>query len=393
MIEWLRFVVPALLVWAFVSVRMAEGQHRAGSPARRAVVLALFCLALSMTVLTPDPYAALAELTGVPNIARLVGHSLMLVVAWAVHVFVLHLKRPDDLVWARTHRYTSGALLAFAGMALAFALSDLPVDDPRFAGRYSGEPWVLEYWLIFLCYMLPAFWSLARNGWRLGGEAANPLMRLGMRLIAAGAACAFAYHVHKALVFVSDRFRFGYPKDGLSALDKYLTPAAALLVLAGVMVPIVGPRLRLPELFDWLHRYRVYQTLRPLWTALYRASPHIALEPPASRLAELLLPGDLELRLYRRVIEIRDGRLALQPFVDDRVAEAARDRARDSGLTGRALDVATEAAVLAAALAAAAAAGEEPPRAHQPAEVPGGVDLTSDMAFLADVAKALRRHG
>ncbi|MFB9905663.1 MAB_1171c family putative transporter [Allokutzneria oryzae] len=391
MIDWLRFVVPAFLVWAFVTLRMAGGQHRANSPARRAIMLALFSLAISMTVLTPAPYAALAELTGVPNVARLVGHSLMLVVAWAIHIFVLSLNRPNDLAWPSTHRYTAGMVLTFVGMAVTFLLADLPVDDVRFAGRYSGQPWVLEYWLVFLCYMLPAFWSLVGNGWRLGGLAANPLVRLGMRLIALGSLAAFVYHVHKALVFASDEYHLPYPEEDLTALDKYLTPASALLALAGVMMPVLGQRLRLPELFEWLHRYRTYHTLRPLWLALYRANPHIALEPPASRLSELLMPGDIELRLYRRVIEIRDGRLALQPFVDDKVAEAARERAQRDGATGQALEVATEAAVLAAALRASERPTPAPGPHHPPAEVPGGGDLDSDMAFLSEVARAYRR--
>jgi len=62
----------------------------------------------------------------------------------------------------------------------------------------------------------------------------------------------------------------------------------------------------------------------------------------------------MEMRLYRRVIEIRDGRLELRELFAPEVVTASRACAADRGLHGRAADAFVEARMLEAALVAAA---------------------------------------
>jgi len=54
-----------------------------------------------------------------------------------------------------------------------------------------------------------------------------------------------------------------------------------------------------------------------------RASREVALAPSAAAPLGDLWPFDLDFRLYRRVVEIRDAQLVLRPYLDaDTVAEA-----------------------------------------------------------------------
>ena len=53
--------------------------------------------------------------------------------------------------------------------------------------------------------------------------------------------------------------------------------------------------------------------------------------------------------MYRRVIEIRDGWLALRPYADPRVAELARKLCRENNVAGQDAEAAIEAASLVAA--------------------------------------------
>jgi hypothetical protein len=62
----------------------------------------------------------------------------------------------------------------------------------------------------------------------------------------------------------------------------------------------------------------------------------------------------MDMRLYRRVIEIRDGRLELRELFAPSVVAASRELAQDHGLHGRAADAFVEAKVLGGALVAAA---------------------------------------
>lgn len=119
----------------------------------------------------------------------------------------------------------------------------------------------------------------------------------------------------------------------------------------GATVTLWGDRLAAP--LRWLRAYRTYRALAPLWTELHAAVPEI--EPASS--APARGPGlrHAEFALYRRVIEIRDGHLALRPYLQPRApawaAEAAAGPAADAAIRPEfAPEAVVEAAVIAAAL-------------------------------------------
>ena len=161
--------------------------------------------------------------------------------------------------------------------------------------------------------------------------------------------------------------------------SKLLPTSAYLLVLVGAT---------LPTLLTWLGRYRRYRRLGPLWRDLYRADPAIALDPPA--VPDAFAVVRLRLRLYRRVIEIRDGLLALRPYRDPVVAAAARDRATRAGLHGPPCDAAVEAAVIAAALRAKAEGPTTRLRRRDRGWWPAARTSPPRAAFLELVARAYR---
>ncbi|MGH3761649.1 MAB_1171c family putative transporter, partial [Actinophytocola sp.] len=312
---------PPVLAWALFLSRRA-GDDRA----RRCVRWVLLGLAVSLTVLTPAVYELAAELSGVGHLARLLGHGGMLFAAWAAQEFLAHMNGLER--GSRWHAWWIAG--CFAVMCVLFALAP------------NLRPWtpgILEYCVVYLVGQAPAFGNVIRLGLRYARAADATALRIGMRLVAAGTACALVYLVNKVVRTASARFEFDYAAGDTMLVGTALPAAAHVLVLLGATLPaIVG----------WSHRYLQYQRLGPLWRALYRADPAIALDPPA--VADVLQVGRLRLRLYRRVIEIRDGLLALHPYRDPRLAAIARERAIEAGLHGRRLDAAVEAAAVAAAL-------------------------------------------
>jgi hypothetical protein len=78
-------------------------------------------------------------------------------------------------------------------------------------------------------------------------------------------------------------------------------------------------------------RARSYRRLYPLWYALYEVTPSIALYEPRSPRAPFWVPR-LETRLYRLIIEIRDGRRSLAPYLCEDGPEAADDARREAAL-------------------------------------------------------------
>ena len=350
---------PPILAWTLLLSR-GRGQDSA----RRYVRWVLLGLAVSLTALSPAVYSTIGGLSGIQHLARLIGHGGMLFAVWAGQEFMVRMTGLGR--GSRWQAWWAGG--AFALLCLLFALA--PSLLPQ-------APGVLEYCLVYLVGQLPALGTGIRLGWRYSRQADSLALRAGMRMIVAGAGCAMLYLVNKVVLTAASRFDFGYPAGHTFLVGKALPACAHVLVLAGAI---------LPALLGWLRRYLLYQRLGALWWALYRAEPAIALDPPT--IPDLLRLKDLRLHLYRRVIEIRDGLLALQPYREPHIAATIRERASQAGLRGRQLDAAVEAAALTAALRSRATGA--PTTAPEPT-ITGGDDLDSDTAFLGQVAQAYRK--
>lgn len=379
---------PAGLAWVAVGYTFPALLRRRHDAAFRAFWLSLLFLALSLSVLTPAGYAAIDGMIGVANLARLLGNALILVAGWQVQAFLFHLNYPDQRARLRigwSASFLAASLILLAGF---FALAPVHREAADFVGRYADAPFVLEYRLVFLAYLGWALGAIVFLSWRYANLVERPALRLGLRVDAFGGVLGLGYVLNETLR-VSLPHVFGgtdpIPRDLL--VTQFFEASAVTLMLVGCTMPAWGPRVGIPKLVEWLTRYRTYRRLTPLWRALYQASPEIALSPPRSAVLDDLDPRDLSFRLHRRVVEIRDGCLALRPFVDPQVAEEARRRCASAGLPPRETEVVVAGMSLAAALAAK---GEGRPM-EQPwsALIPfGGSDLATEVAALEGVADA-----
>jgi hypothetical protein len=167
-------------------------------------------------------------------------------------------------------------------------------------------------------------------------------LRLGMWLVAGGSALILVYccvrywqiaALHSPGVVGPWKFLFWLIAD-----------SGTLMQIVGWTIPLWGPKVE--AIGRWLDSYRSYIRLAPLWQAVYRAAPGIALESPPSRRFTWVPPRPLDYHLYRRAIEIRDAELMLRQSADP-IALHRLDQAR--GLPHEAL---CEAAVLRSALRA-----------------------------------------
>jgi hypothetical protein len=95
---------------------------------------------------------------------------------------------------------------------------------------------------------------------------------------------------------------------------------------------------------------------------------------------------DIGLRLYRQVIEIRDGQLVVRAYADPTALTHAQEQARQAGLPTEIRRATAEAPAIASGLAGKASG--RPRRSAQPAQLPGGTDLTTEIAWLRCVSRA-----
>jgi hypothetical protein len=378
----------AAFVWGAVIYRLPLLRRGPYDRARRAHWLTLFALALALTVRLEPVYRAVNHLTGVSNVAQLIEHSLILTASWSVQEFLVALNYPDRHTRPpiRLHGWMLAA--SVAAMSVLFALAPLDEETLEFWDRYANAPFVFEYRLVYLACLGSGLTNIVRLAWRYAGQSNRPNVSVGLRLVAVGSIFGLGYVAHEGLYIVARQTGIEYPLRAVvdpSLVREALIAVTISLSVIGGTLPAWGHRAGIATLCRWLDRYRTYRRLYPLWRAVVQATPEIALMPPQSPLADFLTVRGLDLRLYRRVVEIWDGQLALRPYSFPEIADTARTLCQAKGVPAEEVPAIVQAATVAAALQAKRQGSkrEHAGPAYQPI---GNNDGSGEVAFLLRVA-------
>lgn len=371
---------PALLAWVAVVYKLPSFYRAPRHGGRRSLWLTLLFLALAITALVPPIYAGVDHLLGRPNLARLLSNSLTLVACWTVLGFLAHLSgasmRGREIRW--TALLLGASLAAMAALFLTAPVYPEALDYPE---RYAAAPHVLEYRLIYLVYCGVTDATIVRLCWRYAKVALHASLRIGLRIVTAGGIAGVLYALNDFTYLTSQRFGVAYPVPDPITLHKVLVALSVILSVVGAVVPALGPPIR---------RYVALRRLYPLWVDLCRSCPEIALAPPPTPIADALNVRDLDFRLSRRVVEVRDGILTLRRFVEPEVmgvvARLSRKAGHGTTEAAATLDAAT---IVAGQLAKAN--GEEIRDVPIDQEAAGPVDLEGEVAELEQVARYYAR--
>ncbi len=310
-------VVPLVnaLIWATVVLKVRDLRRSPDNAALRSLWLSYLMLAVAVTVFQPSAYVAINDMVGVPNFAEVLARSLVLIAGCAAQSMLLYLTHSKPVARVRLRQRIRILVPALVVMAVLFGLAPVDQETQRFTSTYAGDPFVTGYLAVFLCYLGFALIDLIRLCWRYAPLADRELLGTGLRIVATGCALGLAYIAYKGIYLAVRAAGGSASTEAEATVARLLALAGLTLIIAGTTLPAWGPRLRPLALQRWFRAYMAHQRLYPLWSALYRSTPEIALYPPRSRLRDALNVRDIDFRLYRRVIEIRDGRLALRPYL------------------------------------------------------------------------------
>lgn len=379
----LSFGISACSAWAVFAYRIRDLRRDPGNPFLRSFCVLLGLIAASYTVGIPAILSRVERATGVLAIWNTglitvgCGAGLATLLLWA---------RPADRAWpAIRRRWALFGLVLVVILVLAVvgrvdpSAVDIAAHAERPESLYGQTPYAAESVLIFLLAVIYTMVESSRLYFHVAAAADRRWLRRGLRVAGVASACGGGFAVANALFVVA--LRFGVTIEALHRTGMALVCLGALSGAVGYTMPTWGPR---------LDRVVAYHRLHPLWVALYRATPAVVLHPPRLPRADRWNPWDVNYRLYRRTIEIRDARLALRRHLDRQVADRARRLADAAGLTGDTLDAVVEAAVLAAGIQARL--GDRRPAERFVAEVDrGGSDLATEVEWLGLVADAFTR--
>jgi hypothetical protein len=268
---------------------------------------------------------------GVHDISVQIAFAVGLIMAVAMVDYIHSVAAPqvDIRRW-----FAISALTAGLAMTILFIALPRPVETGgtnEFLVRYAGQDVSTAYMMIFVVIMGTAvglgfwmFWTAARAATR---SAAPTHLRVGLYLSAMGLASAVTFFVEYMSFELTHLAGWRLMPD-----DATFTTIRVLQVATSVFF-IVGTCTLRAALFARATRdRRSLRELEPLWRLLRAAVPYITLD------AEVPVHGN-SLRLHRRVIEIRDGIVALRDYVTADVVAAAHASADRVPLDERAAAV------------------------------------------------------
>jgi hypothetical protein len=350
------------------------------SPFLRALCLALGLSAVSSFVGIPVVLTFMETTSGVPGI-WLLGPLVATCAAIQATVLLWSSPLPEALhnIYIRMAAY-AGAIAVMVVLVLkarghitTTAMAEHQQDPEALWGL---TPFLRDAVLLYFAALIFTFadvaWRLVRNAKLVDRR----WLRRGLIISAVACLVYLIYCVAMAGYFVALRGGITLPILHDGAL--VAATVSPLTFSVGVTMPVLGPR--------W-ERMRAYRRLEPLWLALRRANPGVVLEPPWSTRVDAWSPRSLDFRLYRRVIEIRDGALALRPYFDPAVTVAARRLATSAQLPAQEVETTIEAAQLTLAIRARLA-GREPYQGWKQPVLGTGDDLDAELTSLVPLAQA-----
>ncbi|MCX5379716.1 MAB_1171c family putative transporter [Streptomyces sp. NBC_00091] len=303
-IRTLCFVIAALSSYAALVYRLCQARRSWKDSAYRALIttLLLQCLTFTMGAVAMGGGTFL----GVGNLAILCMH--LAAVAFCVSAQIILLKWADAdeeaLRKARYWLYTGIALNVL--LTALFLLADGPGRPATDFDTGSGQPLVLTYLLAFIVSQAIPCVTIFRQCGPYARMTDNASLRQALRMLSVAAVVLFLYCSARTVNILTAAAGVDI---GVWKLASNIFSATGIVILSlSLTNSSWGPSAT--RLLEWARSYRSYRALYPLWRDLYESSPDIALEPPGASVS------DLDYRLHRRVVEIRDGWRDLRPYID-----------------------------------------------------------------------------
>jgi hypothetical protein len=368
------------LLWLGLAVKAPDLVRHRRDPYLRAICAVLGLAGLCFFLGAPPTVGAVNRLGGTPNLAAPLTYASITAYSGASQVLIVYW-RGGPAVHRVARRWILGYTCVVVGIAVAFALGEAPVERRTdFDTYYAGTPATREMIVLYLAGHLTAASVTAVTSLRWARQVSGPL-RLGLTVLGLGTLCSAGYSVSKLAAVVAR-----WTGRDWSVLVTGVSPGAAglgaLITVAGVLIPLAGPRLG-----QWRLARRTYLRLAPLERVLDDVLTRRALRLPRPRLAS---PAT---RLMWRQTSIHNA----LSHLDSRLDPVLYDRIRRSVLHDTGDPLRAEAVAWAAVITAAVREDTAPPdpagRAGLRVPGPGALVRVADvLAGTLDLA-AVRERG
>jgi len=305
--------IVLVLLWGTVLARLPTFWRGAR---QRAMWATLTSLALAKTVATPGVNALAGEFLPEPQI---IPHLFAVATAFFL---VRFLSLITDYDAAHPHAARRQLLLAAAVLGTMIILMAATPDGIKTKGNElmgtAIAPAAAGYWVVLNGYLGAVLTIATALFWRIGRSAPAGPLRHGLRALATGTFLIALYAALKTGLILMHSLGVSPSVDRIEPAANATRNIGIIICVTGAAVPAAG------KLRSVVHAYRSLWALRPLWQVMRRTFPDMILFPRRRALLELAGVDEVQLRLYRRVIEIRDGMLTLRDYLPAGTLAAAR---------------------------------------------------------------------
>ncbi|MFJ5675247.1 MAB_1171c family putative transporter [Streptomyces sp. NPDC093097] len=300
----LCFVIAALSSYAALVYRLSHVRRSWRDSAYRTLVITLLlqCLTFTMGAVAMGSERFL----GVGNLAILVMHVSAVAFCVSAQIILLRWAAAAEEAVRRTRYWLITGIALNALLIALFLIADGPGRPASDFNSGSGQPLVLTYLLVFIVSQAVPCVTIFRQCGPYARMTDKAELRHALQLLSVAAVVLFLYCLARTVNIVTAACGIDIGAWQLAA-NVFSAVGIATLSLS---LTITSWGTSAGKLLEWVRSYRSYRVLYPLWRDLYESSPDIVLEPPGASVS------DLNYRLHRRVIEIRDGWRDLRPYID-----------------------------------------------------------------------------
>lgn len=300
----LCFAIAALSSYAALIYRLCQIKRSWRDNAYRALVITLLlqCLTFTMGAVSMGSKSFL----GVGNLAILVMHLSAVAFCVSAQIILLRWATAAEEAVRKTRYWLITGVALNALLTALFFIADGPGRPATDFNTGSGQPLVLTYLLVFIVSQAVPCVTMFRQCGPYARMTGKASLRRALRMLSVAAVVLFLYCLGRTVNILTAACGVDI---GVWQLASNVFSAVGIVTLS-LTLTISSWGASAAKPLGWARSYRSYRALYPLWRDLYESSPDIVLEPPGATVS------DLNYRLHRRVIEIRDGWRDLRPYID-----------------------------------------------------------------------------
>lgn len=322
---------------------------RRRDPASMALAAVFLLSGLSFLFSITPMWEYLDRVLGTVNLSVPLAQGCVVALIACQQVVLTYWGSPPDVARRRARAWLGAGLAVIAGLLVLFALLTPSAPRPTdFTLYYAHDNMYAAYLTLYVTAYTIGELFLARSCWRLARHSTRTSVRVGLRTVALGATITLGY----SAVRIGDVIA-GVFDTSLAEWENFAWTCGdvgAMLTLIGWLVPTITDQAK-----NVRYRFKQHLShyhLRPLWLAFSNEAPEIRLPVDQGGPAQRRRFRSIGFKLYRRAVEIRDGRFVIRQYLEAGVRQSSEAHHRARGLSGEELNAAVTADQILAGIAA-----------------------------------------